>query len=93
MSDDGVIRLGNLPEPLSNPTQPISLPASSSGAELLETKPAALEAGGSPASHTVQLDQHNEVLSLAELERRHILLALQHLGNNQSEVARQLGIS
>ncbi len=93
MSDDGVIRLCNLPEPLSNPAQTIALPASSGGAELLETIPSALETGSSPTDHTVQLDQHNEVLSLAELERRHILLALQHLGNNQSEVARQLGIS
>jgi len=35
----------------------------------------------------------SEIIPLEEMERRHILLALQALDNNQTEVAKRLGIS
>ena len=44
-------------------------------------------------THTIAQEQDSEIVSLGELERRHILHALQVLGNNQTEVAKRLGIS
>jgi DNA-binding NtrC family response regulator len=44
-------------------------------------------------THTVAEDEQSDLMSLAEVEKRHIMHALDLMSNNQSEVAKKLGIS
>lgn len=90
LSENGTIRLDDLPDELKLPT-PKSTPQ-----ELLPAP------GGAP-SHAESLqsrfipqqnrEQPEEILTLDELEKRHILHALDICGGNKTEVAERLGIS
>lgn len=87
LSENGTIRLEDLPEELNMPThvggrELLPAPKNPHNAEENHRHPAALEYG-SPDS----------ILTLDELEKRHILHALDVCKGNKTEVAERLGIS
>ncbi len=87
LSENGTIRLEDLPEELNMPTRVggrelLPAPKNPHNAEENHRHPAALEYG-SPDS----------ILTLDELEKRHILHALDVCKGNKTEVAERLGIS
>jgi DNA-binding NtrC family response regulator len=79
MSDNGIIQLEDLPEKLWRPSSAVYTQA-------------ALPASG--ANEIIPDESEpTKVESLADVEKKHILYALEKLGNNQTEVAKTLGIS
>jgi DNA-binding NtrC family response regulator len=46
-----------------------------------------------PRSEPATVPAENQVVSLAEVERQHILAAIQRTGNNRTQAAQLLGIS
>ncbi len=90
LSENGTIRLDDLPDELKLPT-PKSTPQ-----ELLPAPggaPARLESSPSRLIPQQNREQPEEILTLDELEKRHILHALDVCGGNKTEVAERLGIS
>lgn len=96
LSEDDEIRLEDLPDELrpkqsqvylTDESQPAT-PSAVSGATQ-QTQPSA--DFSAPAASAALFE--GDLLSLDEVERRHILHALHVLGNNQTEVAKRLGIS
>ena len=103
LSDDGIIRLENLPEEvqaearekqfaiphMKGDTQPETVEVKSIGTEIPVESVAKQPATATPASN----EQNDEIISLEEMERRHILHALSVCEGNRTEVCKRLGIS
>lgn len=95
LAEEDEIRLEDLPDELRPKSTPVYLTDES----LSPISQATAEPLASPAaSPAMPIEEHqslfeNDLLSLDEVERRHILHALHVLGNNQTEVAKRLGIS
>ncbi|HSQ42695.1 MAG TPA: sigma-54 dependent transcriptional regulator [Fibrobacteraceae bacterium] len=92
LAEDEEISLDDLPEVLRPKATQNYLTADLAEAQ---TSPVQMPEG-SPFPAPTQIPsllEGDEVLSLEEVERRHILHALRVLGNNQTEVAKRLGIS
>lgn len=103
LSDDGIIRLENLPEEvqaearekqfaiphMKGDTQPETVEVKSIGTEIPVESVAKQPATTAPASN----EQNDEIISLEEMERRHILHALSVCEGNRTEVCKRLGIS
>lgn len=91
MSEDGLIRLEDLPEKMSTPPNRAALPDYSNSHPIALDGPLeshqGFESSSSPAYTAETLP------SLSEIEKQHIILALETLENNQTEVAKKLGIS
>lgn len=90
LSENGTIRLDDLPDELKLPT-PKSTPQ-----ELLPAPGGAPSHAESSQSRFIpqqNREQPEEILTLDELEKRHILHALDICGGNKTEVAERLGIS
>ena len=100
LSEGGIIRLEDLPENVQEearekmPAIPhikdgngktLALPAGESASAIH------IQGGDTQGSHDT--DAGEEILSLEEVERRHILHALSVCKNNKTEVCRKLGIS
>jgi len=98
LAEDEEIRFDDLPDTLRPKTQATLL------ADLghMDTPTESAVSSHPPISHDVPSisvsntkneESFSEIVPLEEMERRHILNALHVLGNNQTEVARKLGIS
>ena len=81
--DEGMLQAEHLG--LSSKTAPVGIASAA---------PAAPSPPVAPGSQTAPApSSHNELLSLAELERQHIFAALEKTGQNRTHAARLLGIS
>ena len=103
LSDDGIIRLENLPEDvqaearekqfaiphMKGDTQSETVEVKSIGTEIPIEHAVKQPASTAPAAS----EQSDEILSLEEMERRHILHALSVCEGNRTEVCKRLGIS
>ena len=103
LSDDGIIRLENLPEEvqaearekqfaiphMKSDTPSETAEVKSIGTEIPVESVAKQPATATPASN----EQNDEIISLEEMERRHILHALSVCEGNSTEVCKRLGIS
>jgi len=103
LSDDGIIRLENLPEEvqaearekqfaiphMKSDTPSETAEVKSIGTEIPVESVAKQPATTAPASN----EQNDEIISLEEMERRHILHALSVCEGNRTEVCKRLGIS
>ena len=103
LSDDGIIRLENLPEEvqaearekqfaiphMKGDTQLETVEVKSIGTEIPVESVAKQPATATPASN----EQNDEIISLEEMERRHILHALSVCEGTRTEVCKRLGIS
>lgn len=101
LSDDGTIRLEDLPENVQNEAREktISIPHIKTAREAESVPPAASTPSTMPAiarpiaEAALPPKQDDEILSLEEMERRHILHALSVCKGNKTEVCKRLGIS
>ena len=103
LSDDGIIRLENLPEDvqaearekqfaiphMKGDTQSETVEVKSIGTEIPIEHAVKQPASTAPAAS----EQSDEIISLEEMERRHILHALSVCEGNRTEVCKRLGIS
>ena len=103
LSDDGIIRLENLPEDvqaearekqfaiphMKGDTQSETVEVKSIGTEIPIEHAVKQPASTAPAAS----EQSDEILSREEMERRHILHALSVCEGNRTEVCKRLGIS
>ena len=103
LSDDGIIRLENLPEEvqaearekqfaiphMKSDTPSETAEVKSIGTEIPVESVAKQPATATPASN----EQNDEIISLEEMERRHILHALSVCEGNRTVVCKRLGIS
>ena len=103
LSDDGIIRLENLPEDvqaearekqfaiphMKGDTQSETVEVKSIGTEIPIEHAVKQSASTAPAAS----EQSDEIISLEEMERRHILHALSVCEGNRTEVCKRLGIS
>lgn len=95
MSENGKIRLEDLPEQMTRPLDRAALPNFS------HMTPISLDSSSSSNSQnqdnsTQPVDYANDPAnfpSLSDVEKIHIMKALEVIGNNQTEVAKKLGIS
>ena len=103
LSDDGIIRLENLPEDVQAEAREkqFAIPhmKGDTQSETVEVKSIGTEI---PIEHAVKQpastaptasEQSDEIISLEEMERRHILHALSVCEGNRTEVCKRLGIS
>ena len=88
LSEGGVIRLEDLPESVQEEAREKTLAIPHQKAEQ-EVTAIPLQS----ASDSEKADDAGEILSLEEMERRHILHALSVCKNNKTEVCKRLGIS
>lgn len=100
LSEGGIIRLEDLPENVQEEAREKmpAIPHIKDGNEKTLALPAGesapaihIQGGDTQGSHDT--DASEEILSLEEVERRHILHALSVCKNNKTEVCRRLGIS
>ena len=99
LSEDGVIRLEDLPESVQEEAREKTLAIAHQKSESKEVAAIPLQ----PSNTTPKQDtgrnkgesdeDEGEILSLEEMERRHILHALSVCKNNKTEVCKRLGIS
>lgn len=99
LSEDGVIRLEDLPESVQEEAREKTLAIAHQKSEAKEVAAIPLqpsntspkqEAGRNKGEND---EDESEILSLEEMERRHILHALSVCKNNKTEVCKRLGIS
>lgn len=102
LSENGILRIEDLPEEVHSPVPRNSglLPAPGETAEVpaIEAAPRQVsgniaEAHAAPAPKALTFDSSEDIVTLDELEKRHILHALAVLHGNKTEVANRLGIS
>lgn len=99
LSEDGIIRLEDLPESVQEEAREKTLAIAHQKSEAKEVAAIPLqpsntapkqEAGRNKSEND---EDESEILSLEEMERRHILHALSVCKNNKTEVCKRLGIS
>lgn len=99
LSEDGIIRLEDLPESVQEEAREKTLTIAHQKSETKEVTAIPLQPSNtSPKQESgrnkVESDEdESEILSLEEMERRHILHALSVCKNNKTEVCKRLGIS
>ncbi|MBQ3839138.1 MAG: sigma-54-dependent Fis family transcriptional regulator [Fibrobacter sp.] len=99
LSEDGVIRLEDLPESVQEEAREKTLAIAHQKSEAKEVAAIPLQPSNtSPKQESGRNKSENdedesEILSLEEMERRHILHALSVCKNNKTEVCKRLGIS
>ena len=99
LSEDGIIRLEDLPESVQEEAREKTLAIAHQKSEAKEVAAIPLQPSNtSPKQESGRNKSENdedesEILSLEEMERRHILHALSVCKNNKTEVCKRLGIS
>ena len=99
LSEDGVIRLEDLPESVQEEAREKTLAIAHQKSDAKEVAAIPLQPSNtSPKQESGRNKSENdedesEILSLEEMERRHILHALSVCKNNKTEVCKRLGIS
>ena len=100
LSENGILRIEDLPEEVHSPIPRNSglLPAPSTVTDapvIEECAPVSRLTAPhtTPAPKALTFDSSEEIITLDELEKRHILHALAALNGNKTEVANRLGIS
>jgi transcriptional regulator with PAS, ATPase and Fis domain len=99
LSEDGVIRLEDLPESVQEEAREKTLAIAHQKSEAKDVAAIPLQPSNtSPKQESGRNKNENdedesEILSLEEMERRHILHALSVCKNNKTEVCKRLGIS
>jgi len=99
LSEDGVIRLEDLPESVQEEAREKTLAIAHQKSEAKEVAAIPLQPSNtSPKQEACRNkgesdEDESEILSLEEMERRHILHALSVCKNNKTEVCKRLGIS
>jgi transcriptional regulator with PAS, ATPase and Fis domain len=99
LSEDGVIRLEDLPESVQEEAREKTLAIAHQKSEAKEVAAIPLQSSNtSPKQESGRNkgesdEDESEILSLEEMERRHILHALSVCKNNKTEVCKRLGIS
>ena len=91
LSEGGVIRLEDLPENVQEEAREKTLAIPHQKSETSEV--AAIPMPETSREKTDTDESSDEILSLEEMERRHILHALSVCKNNKTEVCKKLGIS
>ena len=89
LSEGGVIRLEDLPESVQEEAREKTLAIPHQKTEQEEVAAIPLQS----TTDSAKADDAGEILSLEEMERRHILHALSVCKNNKTEVCKRLGIS
>ncbi|MCQ2108170.1 MAG: sigma-54 dependent transcriptional regulator [Fibrobacter sp.] len=100
LSENGIIRLEDLPENVQEcaKEKTMAIPHIK-GAEnivesaVMEDQPRQIGCGSTETAQAVASVQSDEILTLEEMERRHILNALSVCNGNRTEVCKRLGIS
>jgi transcriptional regulator with PAS, ATPase and Fis domain len=99
LSEDGIIRLEDLPESVQEEAREKTLAIAHQKSETKEVAAIPLQSSNtSPKQESGRNkgesdEDESEILSLEEMERRHILHALSVCKNNKTEVCKRLGIS
>lgn len=100
LAEGGVIRLEDLPEEVQEGAreQTMAIPhikdtAKDAEVKDVETLPGISFGSSSKSAQAQASENSDELLSLEEMERRHILHALSVCGGNKTEVCKRLGIS
>ena len=100
LAEGGVIRLEDLPEEVQEGAreQTMAIPHIKDAAKVAEvsepeTLPGISFESSSKSAQAQASENSDELLSLEEMERRHILHALSVCGGNKTEVCKRLGIS
>ncbi|WP_407446578.1 sigma-54 dependent transcriptional regulator [Fibrobacter sp.] len=99
LSEDGVIRLEDLPESVQEEAREKTLAIAHQKSETKEMAAIPLQPSNtapkqeSGRNKSENDEDESEILSLEEMERRHILHALSVCKNNKTEVCKRLGIS
>ena len=91
LSEGGVIRLEDLPENVQEEAREKTLAIPHQKSETSEV--AAIPMPETSREKADSDESDHEILSLEEMERRHILHALSVCKNNKTEVCKKLGIS
>ena len=99
LSEDGVIRLEDLPESVQEEAREKTLAIAHQKSETKEVTAIPLQPSNTAPKQDAGRNKsendedESEILSLEEMERRHILHALSVCKNNKTEVCKRLGIS
>ena len=99
LSEDGVIRLEDLPESVQEEAREKTLAIAHQKSETKEVAAIPLQPSNTAPKQDASRNKgesdedESEILSLEEMERRHILHALSVCKNNKTEVCKRLGIS
>ncbi len=99
LSEDGVIRLEDLPESVQEEAREKTLAIAHQKSEAKEVAAIPLQPSNTAPKQDAGRNKsendedESEILSLEEMERRHILHALSVCKNNKTEVCKRLGIS
>ena len=101
LSEGGTIRLEDLPETVQEEAREKTLAIAHQNAEAKDVAAITLQSSESSSQQGEghekksgsRHEDDNEILSLEEMERRHILHALSVCKNNKTEVCKRLGIS
>ncbi len=99
LSEDGIIRLEDLPESVQEEAREKTLAIAHQKSEAKDVAAIPLQPSNtspkqeSGRNKSESDEDESEILSLEEMERRHILHALSVCKNNKTEVCKRLGIS